>query len=601
MAAEVEFARDPGGDNATGSGQSWNYEDAPALHTQSWEGFHSPSYEANQFPIDVLELTGWESSIQGCIPERIRINSKLILEGLRQICGTKFPKGDPVIMLRPYKALLLHESAIRDWATEPEANIEGSLETGEATSQTSRHLPKEYGSNKQGDVSEWNCLISLLDELSARASYLQSLECSSVLFSDLYLLYRVGDIVISRDYRQAYRVLKVQNESTIIPENQKIIVDECPIIVHCVLIDFDGEWLGPVLRKFIVQPWGLEKDMKSLAILPLEWAVTQHKIDRSNLRARGATFVKVAGVSPMHYTGRTLDSNTQVNGTVIIDFQEAFRYSERPEADGYTNREQEKKQWRLSLETDLTGARSFASDCDKREPRVLTSSSNGELILDDSYVDDVVNRNFIRSELTSSYSQSKKLSLALSPRRLSETGDLTDDEFIIMNHRVFGFIVDDLEWGKFSRPCATVVSILTSLEAELDISLAIPTEDVTGLEFNDLVIPNHVKEILKSLSSHHLKLKQCGPVEMTVVESVNDDQQGMHIFARPFQFSGCTRLHELMRNSDADEGLVIFLHGPSGVGKKTTVGKSHVYILISQKCEVVHVSQSTRSRVCSTT
>lgn len=364
------------------------------------------------------------------------------------------------MIFRPYKALLLHESAIRDWATNLKQDMEETpaADPTMSTTGTSQDSSKEHHSSKKADLNQMNFLILLLDKISARLSYIQSSECNAITFSDLYLLYRPGDVVISRDYRQAYRVLQVESERTIVSRNQKLIVEDGPTTVHCICIDFDGERLGPVLRKVVAQPWGLTKEIQSLEILPLERAIMQRKVSAADLHGRGATFVKVAGVSPMHYTGRTLNSNTEVNGTVIIDFQEAFRYSKEFDESS----EKTKKNWKPSLEDNLAHARLFAPGFDECEAQVQTCFSQGEIIYDDSYVDVTRAQNFIRNQMILAKSESRKPSLTLCAQLLSETGPLTEDELIIMNHRVFGFVLDFLAWGRLSDCSIAIPPLLTS-------------------------------------------------------------------------------------------------------------------------------------------
>ncbi|KAJ4409142.1 hypothetical protein N0V82_009555 [Gnomoniopsis sp. IMI 355080] len=445
-----EVARDTMDESALGRQPSLCNDNGSALNIQDWEAFNALSNEDHQYPIDALYAAG-DTTSRGNLPERIRINAQPVLRILRNVCGARFHEGKPVVIFRPYKVLLHHERLIRERVTEAQDSMENSLHAEPAVIQTSQPSSGNHSSDKQTEVDQLRSLMSFMDDLSARVAFVQSCECSSIRFSDLYLLYQPGDVVISRDYRQAYRIIKVESERRIEYKNQKVVVEDGAFIIHCIYIDFDGERLGPVLRKIFMQPWILTKALLSLEILPLRLAEMHQKDLLSNLSSRGATFVKVAGISEhMHYVGRTLDSNKDVNGTVIIDFQEAFRHSEKH--DEYNDSET-KMGWRPSLEVDLKDAHLFALGFDECEESEETFPSMGDLIYDDSYVDAIRHRDFIWEQVTSSESEPRNSNTikVLDAQYMSGIKSLTEAELTIMNHRVFGFIPDLFEWGESSQ------------------------------------------------------------------------------------------------------------------------------------------------------
>lgn len=443
MAEQAQSGRESTDDTVPGSDQSWRKHKDLALHAQNWEEFQS----TDQSPIDILPSIRKESSNHGCVPDRIRINSNHLLRILREICGPNFSHDKPVIMIRPYKALIYHETAIRHWGTSLETRLEEAQAVDPATgTKAPRHSSEHNDNNEQAELADLRCLISLMDEISSRIKYLQSPECNAIVFSDLYLLYRPGDIVVSRNYRQAYRVLKVESGIETVQRYRKTIFLDSPFVVHCVFIDFDGEQLGPVLHKVVVQPWGLTKEMHSLDLIPMSRAVLQNEDITQNLIQKGETFVKAAGILPMHYSGHTLDWTTEVNSTIIIDFREAFSLFDENLVVG----KMEKKWQRPSLEHNLADARIFAPGFDECHAQALHCAPQGILFCDDSYVDIMRHHDFIRGQIELSGSECRLLGLTFCPRLLNELGHLTEDELLIMHYRVFGFILETSKWGESS-------------------------------------------------------------------------------------------------------------------------------------------------------
>ncbi|KAJ4387487.1 hypothetical protein N0V93_008079 [Gnomoniopsis smithogilvyi] len=528
MAEQAEVAQ-VGMQNNGARGQSSNFnENGSALHVQNWEEFIAPTDEFHQFPIDILYPNGGTLASQDQLPERIRINAQPLLRILRKICGPRFPEEKSVTMCRPYRALLHHDRSIREYHTDLKDKMKTSLSTDQVIVETSQppSSGKDY-SEQQTELDQLRSLISLMDDISARASFLQSYECNTIRFSDLYLLYQPGDVVVSQDHRQAYRIIKIESEKKVLHRNKSLNIGDGAFKIHCVHIDSDGERLGPILRKIVLQPWGLTKAFSSLEILPLRRAKLQKEDLASYLIQRGATFVKVARTSPMNYAGLTLDSDNNVNGTVIIDFKEAIRASELYDKQ---QKEEFRKKWRPSLEVSLEDAGLYVPDFDEREECVEPCSAMGKYIYDDSYVDELTYQKLVREQVSLSKSEPQRPSTIMCAQLLSEIGTLTEEELIIMSYRIFGFIPEMLRW------------------AELDVSYASPLEDVPSLGFDGLVVPAHVKVILRNLCSHHVR-------NYNTLEAANDrtgrvDSQGL----------------------DSDAGLVILLHGTSSAGKKTTVG-----------------------------
>jgi hypothetical protein len=423
----------------------------PGLKYQNWDEFHSNTQEATLASIDILisdekhQATSTENGASPGngnveLPERIRINSNYVVQILRKIRGSNHSADGPIIMFRPFKTLVFFDQEIRLAATELER--------------------KAYRTTAAVQLTHLRYLIQFMDaHLHNRMAFLQSPECRTIFFSDVWLLYKPGDLVISRDLCQVYQVIRVETKRKIIVHNGKLVVEDDSVVIHCVCIDFDGQWLGPVLRKVAIKAWGFSKYVDSLELIPLAKAITEKKVLKESLIRRGRIFVEVAGVLPMHYDGFTLDSKVQVNGTIIIDFEEALRDEENF------------KTWRTTIEHSLSEARIFATvldDADNEAHAALVYYSKHGNPHEDSYVDNVRYKTYIRSQSILHESGDRLQSIATCPRRLSQAPILTEEELLIMNYRVFGYILgtgtllSSGNWGEVFTPALKRSSSLTN-------------------------------------------------------------------------------------------------------------------------------------------
>lgn len=419
----------------------------PELNYQTWDDFHSYTNSNTLFSIDILsaDQSGFNLSPEmgaksvtepAELPERIRINSDCIIQILSDLHRPSSVGDGPIIMFRPYKTLVLFDQGIRRSVKE----LEGKTERRTPLNESLPRSPSVHESEVQ--LAQMKCLIQFMDiHLSVRVSFLHSPGCERIFFSDLWLLYKPGDTVVSRDLLQAYQVIRVENKRRIVEINGRMIVEDDSIAILCVCIDFDGQCLGPVLRNFAVKAWELSRNVEFLETVPLARAVAQKKTLKDDFIRRGQTFVKVARVSPMHYNGCTLDSQMQVNGTIIIDFQEALRDKKSFEA------------WRSSIECSLAEERIFTTGLDKDDNKGHINASKDDGPHDDSYVDCIRHQENIRSQFNIVESGSRTLSIAIRPRRLDQVGALREEELLIMNYRVFGYILDTgaLESGKWGE------------------------------------------------------------------------------------------------------------------------------------------------------
>jgi hypothetical protein len=71
---------------------------------------------------------------QAPLPERIRIHSKPLLKNLEKIYGSEISSGDePVVIIRPFKALAYYEDKIREWCDKLEKRFHVRIRSSKDT------------------------------------------------------------------------------------------------------------------------------------------------------------------------------------------------------------------------------------------------------------------------------------------------------------------------------------------------------------------------------------------------------------------------------------------------------------------------------------
>jgi hypothetical protein len=209
--------------------------------------------------------------VKGEMPERIRINSRHLLDQLYIVCysGTSDYaqnhgdfKNASLVLLRPFRILACYNRQIRALCAEfkgepsyaeylddgskttsaatgvnpeldqeeptgmkpsPDAEAGDSQlkknQTGEEASET---LRAQQERNRQAHATalasarvaseHLRLLVEFMDtDLQTRISYLESDSCQKVAFSDLWYFFQPGSLVIRNDGKQAYRVLRMRS------------------------------------------------------------------------------------------------------------------------------------------------------------------------------------------------------------------------------------------------------------------------------------------------------------------------------------------------------------------------------------------------------
>jgi hypothetical protein len=392
------------------------------------------------------------------VPERIRIHSRSILKILGGVSGeTLSESGGPIVMTRPYKFLIYHEEQIRQKFNDLKATFGDDDNT--AATENAAHVDPPAQESNTGDkdkdelttsavaYEQLRCLIEFLDtEIRPKILSLSSAsQARNVSFADIWYLFKPGDEVMDQGCRQAYRVVGMTSIShkAISPwhnyyDQSKAKSEETPVTLHCVYVDFDGKALGPVSQLFVIPRFDGERAITSLEVYPIRYAkfaaAAAPSAYRQMLIARGRMFLDVAGVKHMHYNGLTLDARDEVDGQVVVDFEEAFVARGNSE-------------WRPQVEQLIGTSRLPKVDDDQCTAECCRTES----IHKDGDVETKRSQDYIGNLIPDE--RNRVPSVAIYPRLLKDTrsqgNELTEDELIIMNYRVFGFVLRSRKWGKF--------------------------------------------------------------------------------------------------------------------------------------------------------
>ncbi|KAI1053491.1 hypothetical protein LB506_012481 [Fusarium annulatum] len=431
--------------------------------------------------------------------------------------------------------------------------------------------------NTQEALDDLNCLVDFIDhDLEDKLSYVASEECTKVVWSDLWHLFKPGDFVVSKDEKQAYRVIQVKyaTHSMKPPTGRnlwmaeaKAKLDDSPITIQCVFLDFDGERIGPVTQTIDIHRYEGERSIRSLSVVPLRRAKTRNL--KEALIKRGSMFIEACDPQrrgiPMHYSGLSLETQEEIDSQVVIDFEEAFATNDvggktKPSGwtieklvlecfagsikdemqlylhDVQTNWKPELKDVDPGGDSDNTDYTSDSSDDRSRRRRrrarmnqtCLPQCCSNENVHDDVFVEHNRSSEFVQSQFWEDDLNEGLPSLTITARPLREAMEdedyITDDDKLITSYRVFGFIMRSRKWAK------------------LDLTYLGPMKGQNT--FDLLVLPTGHREMVESLVTQHFLDKASAYDETDEVDIVRGK----------------------------GKGLILLLHGAPGVGKTTTAG-----------------------------
>ncbi|KAJ2985633.1 hypothetical protein NUW58_g5428 [Xylaria curta] len=535
---------------------------------------------------------------QAPIAERIRINSEHILKILGKIRGDEWPGVAPMVMIRPYKILAYHDQHIRQklqylkgrFGREDIDAVDTPLaETSEMPS--SNHVlgskiqdlhesegvdvgakdnkPEDSDVNAYDDQDEYTssptalkhlkCLVDFMDgDIHQKLQYLESDYCQTITFPDIWYLFRPGLEVIEQTRRQVYRILSISSAPHVIfgPHSRWSrdlkIDEETPVYLHFVYIDFDGNSLGPVLHKFKIPKFEGEKAVTALEVFPLRFAEEKSSDNqgerdnskmltlRQRLITRGKKLLDVTTPKHMHYTGLTLDKRDEIDSHVVIDFEEAFLQAPRQDY-GSTNTSSEGKtpSWMPTLSKLIGDPPEISFNGNTCE----SPCCDGERVYKGQKEEQKRNEQHMATLMPNDHQGEP--TLMIYPRPLEDIKDrdnsLSDDDFLIMTYRVFGFVLRSRKWAKLDLNYLSLPETSSRKKRSLsrsehkgaknDASARITrqmrnasTKMVTNLEdghevaptveeeshtvFGQLVLPKGHKEMVKSLIAQHFREKE---------------------------------------------------------------------------------------------
>jgi hypothetical protein len=447
------------------------------------------------------------------VPERIRIRSEPLGLHLNTLFEDKTDwspiKDGSVIFLRPYKELIYSEG-----------NLRRSLE---ALNKLFDSDKKHGGDDLKKNGPEYSPLTTLLhlrclvqfieEELKPKIHHFRSDVCRKVTFHDLWFLFKPGDKVVEQNEKQAYRVVRIITPPHEIHTEQSARWRKREerssesFTIRCVYIDFDGEKLGPVSKKFTISPFDEAKSIRSLAVYPLRFSKKGNI--REDLVKRGTRLLSLSAHESMYYNGHTLDTREEVDSQVVIDFSEALMGLERAEWVPQIN----------DLNTDED--REIAGDCQATCCRDFEGMIRHPRNNSSTYTDD-----FIKSLIPEN--DYARASLLLSPYPIEELrGELrnnpTEDERMVMTYRVFGFVLRSRKWGKCSK-INRLEATLTVLIAKLDLAFlkseSEASEETKHNALDELQLPDGHLYMVKSLVTQHFRGKNSTSLRDTQTDMI---------------------------------------------------------------------------------
>jgi hypothetical protein len=441
---------------------------------------------------------------QGALPERIRINSRLIIKILQKIDPEAFSGAEePLVMIRPFKALVYYEDQIRQIHQELNKKVHssppGTLAASSANTDAAHKAGDDREIRRDKDASETKAegrnadstpaeealkdpltsspsalqqlstLIDFLDtDIKPKAEYMSKSKPQKITFHDVWYLFRPGDEVVSQGGKQAYRILNITSSPhKVIPpwrnfETMSAKSDETPVQLFCVHIDFDGTTIGPVLTKFEIPRFDGEKSVISLPVLPLRYyhsvSATAEDV-RAHLIARGRMFLDVLNQKHMHYNGLTLENRDEVDGQVVVDFEKAFEMetrrprplkSEQDSDEDHGNRKKKKSSEEESWQPKIVNLIGWEYP-EVKDVRCDAGCCNNDNIHKDAYAEAKRNSDYQSSLIP--VELSREPSVAIFPRRFNlatPEEELSEEDYVIMSYRVFGFVLRNRKWGKSS-------------------------------------------------------------------------------------------------------------------------------------------------------
>lgn len=431
-----------------------------------------PSNEAENMPLKAM-------------PERIRINSVPLLETLKSILGMPNRSSmQPLVMLRPYKALLYHEQDFRNTlaALEKRIAVRSDVAIEEPFLKSRDHttkIPVLTLKRMREAPDELLCLLRFIESLKALIDELKQTNClespiepqsAMILFTDLWHIFRPGQYIFSRSgIQKVWRVIQTTGGRRLLSlEVMPSKIDtlrakpSSPFRIDCYYLDFDGSRFGPVHRRFQIRPFEGLRQITALDLHPLEYQ-GNHKDLIDKLTKRGAEFVGLTQVSHKYFKGRTIvegPDGARITGPMQQNKNYGISYQEHVESPvivDFNRTIQLNPEWgpKLSIgelaEPDVCEVIEMSTAGDNhrvpthpgdREPPLLdrmcrtpVCCQNEDILLDFLW-DRRVTEEFVSKEEI------------LSPYGVDKDYVVSEEQLRLLPNRVFGFILRSRKWGE---------------------------------------------------------------------------------------------------------------------------------------------------------
>ena len=291
--------------------------------------------------------------------ERLRINSKPLLELLDKLCGAQ--SGIPTdsskaVFLRPYKLFMVFEQEIRGQfeqlktksetidelagSTKPkDVDIAMSAHATEAPTDDKgkEHLEQDgeaatYGKEGQTDVDNREAALQHLGLLirffdnDLRSTFelrsnLKTGRAHTIEYADLWHLYEPGQEIRSADCKlQIYHVTRFTGGRDTLCKRETCTREVPPscvtrgdvFTVECYRYDFDGIYYGPVSETFTIRSYEGLREITSLPVYP--WLFSpNYSEEKEKLLKRGKKFIdhSIPEFSHKAYAALSLDDSAE--------------------------------------------------------------------------------------------------------------------------------------------------------------------------------------------------------------------------------------------------------------------------------------------------
>lgn len=324
------------------------------------------------------------SEIRSLLPERIRINSSLVIKILTKITAVPIDV-EPFVILRPFKLLINYDREIREFLDGLEEKWKGIAPThteasgsnttkcahnGNTTANSSRGqggreaemASDSLGSQNVADVTNdgdledledisldsepalkiFRVLVRFMDQrIDLPIRKLVNDPSPNVYFADLWHLFKPGEEVYWPAARfqggqsQAFRVIHTSGGRKYLmgvePDfkdsnedwgsyHQKI----SPFTITCVYVDFDGKEFSGVQTSFEIRKYTRTRLITSLFPCPLRYAENAALL-KLELRERGKRYLELVQEKHNHYTGLTKEPMEEIDSQIIVDFATTFQ------------------------------------------------------------------------------------------------------------------------------------------------------------------------------------------------------------------------------------------------------------------------------------